>query len=152
MEEEGGREGEGNPLPLLFVVWLLDLAAVFRRSVLVAAHRHRRQQIREGGRRVPFSPCRFCFSSSLGLRPPLLPIRFAVFLVHLATIPITRTGINLARSLGAAIIFNRDHAWNDQWIFGVGPFIGVAHTAMYHQVKALIHHHHFICLLLSLNV
>nr|CAN82636.1 hypothetical protein VITISV_008546 [Vitis vinifera] len=36
-----------------------------------------------------------------------LPIGFAVFLVHLATIPITETGINPARSLGAAIIYNR---------------------------------------------
>ncbi|MCL8600320.1 aquaporin [Proteus mirabilis] len=35
-----------------------------------------------------------------------LPIGFAVFLVHLATIPITGTGINPARSLGAAVIFN----------------------------------------------
>ncbi|VAI59173.1 unnamed protein product [Triticum turgidum subsp. durum] len=42
-----------------------------------------------------------------------LPIGFAVFLVHLATIPITGTGINPARSLGAAIIYNKDHAWND---------------------------------------
>lgn len=42
-----------------------------------------------------------------------LPIGFAVFLVHLATIPITGTGINPARSLGAAIIFNRDRAWDD---------------------------------------
>lgn len=42
-----------------------------------------------------------------------LPIGFAVFLVHLATIPITGTGINPARSLGAAIIYNKDHAWGD---------------------------------------
>ena len=42
-----------------------------------------------------------------------LPIGFAVFLVHLATIPITGTGINPARSLGAAIIFNKDKAWDD---------------------------------------
>lgn len=42
-----------------------------------------------------------------------LPIGFAVFLVHLATIPITGTSINPARSLGAAIIYNRDHTWND---------------------------------------
>ncbi|XP_022159426.1 probable aquaporin PIP1-2 [Momordica charantia] len=33
-----------------------------------------------------------------------LPIGFAVFLVHLATIPITGTGINPARSLGAAVV------------------------------------------------
>ncbi|XP_044472848.1 aquaporin PIP1-1 [Mangifera indica] len=62
-----------------------------------------------------------------------LPIGFAVFLVHLATIPITGTGINPARSLGAAIIFNRDQAWNDHWIFWVGPFIGAALAALYHQ-------------------
>ncbi|KQK01462.1 hypothetical protein BRADI_3g56020v3 [Brachypodium distachyon] len=42
-----------------------------------------------------------------------LPIGFAVFLVHLATIPITGTGINPARSLGAAIIYNRKQAWDD---------------------------------------
>lgn len=43
-----------------------------------------------------------------------LPIGFAVFLVHLATIPITGTGINPARSLGAAIIYDKAHAWDDQ--------------------------------------
>ncbi|CAN1300669.1 Aquaporin PIP1-1, partial [Linum perenne] len=63
-----------------------------------------------------------------------LPIGFAVFLVHLATIPITGTGINPARSLGAAIIFNKEHAWDDHWIFWVGPFIGAALAALYHQV------------------
>ncbi|KAK1352790.1 Plasma membrane intrinsic protein [Heracleum sosnowskyi] len=63
-----------------------------------------------------------------------LPIGFAVFLVHLATIPITGTGINPARSLGAAIIYNKDHAWDDHWVFWVGPFIGAALAAMYHQI------------------
>uniref|UniRef100_M8BN01 Aquaporin PIP1-2 n=1 Tax=Aegilops tauschii TaxID=37682 RepID=M8BN01_AEGTA len=67
-----------------------------------------------------------------------LPIGFAVFLVHLATIPITGTGINPARSLGAAIIYNRDHAWNDHWIFWVGPFVGAALAAVYHQLVALV--------------
>ncbi|RWW75398.1 hypothetical protein BHE74_00016580 [Ensete ventricosum] len=42
-----------------------------------------------------------------------LPIGFAVFMVHLATIPITGTGINPARSLGAAVIYNQDKAWDD---------------------------------------
>jgi aquaporin PIP len=41
-----------------------------------------------------------------------LPIGLAVFLVHLATIPITGTGINPARSLGAAIIYDRPHGWH----------------------------------------
>ncbi|KAG6554333.1 hypothetical protein Mapa_004249 [Marchantia paleacea] len=61
-----------------------------------------------------------------------LPIGFAVFLVHLATIPITGTGINPARSLGAAIIYNRSHSWSDHWIFWVGPFLGAALAAAYH--------------------
>uniref|UniRef100_M4FDY0 Aquaporin n=1 Tax=Brassica campestris TaxID=3711 RepID=M4FDY0_BRACM len=63
-----------------------------------------------------------------------LPIGFAVFLVHLATIPITGTGINPARSLGAAIIFNKDNAWDDHWVFWVGPFIGAALAALYHVI------------------
>jgi len=63
-----------------------------------------------------------------------LPIGFAVFLVHLATIPITGTGINPARSLGAAIIYNKKQAWDDHWIFWVGPFIGAALAAIYHVV------------------
>ncbi|KAL2631521.1 hypothetical protein R1flu_016207 [Riccia fluitans] len=62
-----------------------------------------------------------------------LPIGFAVFMVHLATIPITGTGINPARSFGAAVIINRDHVWDDHWIFWVGPFIGAALAAAYHQ-------------------
>jgi hypothetical protein len=43
-----------------------------------------------------------------------LPIGFAVFMVHLATIPVTGTGINPARSLGAAVIYNKDKTWDDQ--------------------------------------
>ena len=62
-----------------------------------------------------------------------LPIGFAVFMVHLATIPITGTGINPARSFGAAVIYNKDKAWDDQWMFWAGPFIGAAIAAAYHQ-------------------
>ncbi|KAL3642573.1 Aquaporin PIP2-1 [Castilleja foliolosa] len=62
-----------------------------------------------------------------------LPIGFAVFVVHLATIPVTGTGINPARSFGAAVIYGKDKAWDDQWIFWVGPFIGAAIAAIYHQ-------------------
>jgi len=43
-----------------------------------------------------------------------LPIGFAVFMVHLATIPVTGTGINPARSFGAAVIYGHHKAWNDQ--------------------------------------
>ncbi|KAH0457245.1 hypothetical protein IEQ34_015152 [Dendrobium chrysotoxum] len=62
-----------------------------------------------------------------------LPIGFAVFIVHLATIPITGTGINPARSLGAAVIYNQHSAWHNHWIFWVGPFVGALAAAAYHQ-------------------
>ncbi|ONM53254.1 Aquaporin PIP2-1 [Zea mays] len=58
---------------------------------------------------------------------------FAVFMVHLATIPVTGTGINPARSLGAAVIYNKDKPWDDHWIFWVGPLVGAAIAAFYHQ-------------------
>ncbi|KAF8692634.1 hypothetical protein HU200_039454 [Digitaria exilis] len=67
-----------------------------------------------------------------------LPIGFAVFMVHLATIPVTGTGINPARSLGAAVVYNNSKAWSDQWIFWVGPFIGAAIAALYHQIADLV--------------
>ncbi|KAK3193757.1 hypothetical protein Dsin_025067 [Dipteronia sinensis] len=62
-----------------------------------------------------------------------LPIGFAVFMVHLATIPITGTGINPARSFGAAVIFNNQKSWDDHWIFWVGPMVGALAAAAYHQ-------------------
>ncbi|KAI5081731.1 hypothetical protein GOP47_0001474 [Adiantum capillus-veneris] len=62
-----------------------------------------------------------------------LPIGFAVFMVHLATIPITGTGINPARSFGAAVIYGHKQSWDDHWIFWVGPFLGAALAAAYHQ-------------------
>ncbi|KAL7118520.1 hypothetical protein ACP275_02G006900 [Erythranthe tilingii] len=62
-----------------------------------------------------------------------LPIGFAVFMVHLATIPITGTGINPARSFGAAVIFNNQKIWDDHWIFWVGPIAGAIAAAIYHQ-------------------
>ncbi|KAE8783500.1 plasma membrane intrinsic protein PIP2 [Hordeum vulgare] len=62
-----------------------------------------------------------------------LPIGFAVFIVHLATIPITGTGINPARSLGAAVMYNQHKAWKDHWIFWVGPLLGATVAALYHR-------------------
>eukprot|EP00249_Psilotum_nudum_P006789 c20060_g1_i1 orf=760-1608(-) len=62
-----------------------------------------------------------------------LPIGFAVFMVHLATIPITGTGINPARSFGAAVIYGHKKSWDDHWIFWVGPFIGAALATAYYQ-------------------
>ncbi|KAM5546852.1 hypothetical protein ABKV19_001395 [Rosa sericea] len=54
-------------------------------------------------------------------------------MVHLATIPITGTGINPARSFAAAVIYNNDNVWDDQWIFWVGPFIGALIAAAYNH-------------------
>ncbi|KAJ4808259.1 plasma membrane intrinsic protein 2 [Rhynchospora pubera] len=62
-----------------------------------------------------------------------LPIGFAVFIAHLATIPITGTGINPARSLGAAIVYNKKAIWDEHWIFWVGPLIGALAAALYHK-------------------
>ena len=42
-----------------------------------------------------------------------LSIGFAVFMVHLTTIPITGIGINPARSFDAAVIYNKAEAWDD---------------------------------------
>ncbi|KAH0979914.1 hypothetical protein GBA52_007091 [Prunus armeniaca] len=81
---------------------------------------------------LPTDPKRSARDSHVPVLAPL-PIGFAVFIVHLATIPITGTGINPARSLGAAVIYNKEKAWDDQWIFWVGPFIGAAIAAFYHQ-------------------
>nr|CAB3454090.1 unnamed protein product [Digitaria exilis]CAB3457739.1 unnamed protein product [Digitaria exilis] len=63
-----------------------------------------------------------------------LPIGFAVFVVHLATIPITGTGINPARSLGPAVIYNNAMGWKHHWVFWVGPLIGAAAAALYHKL------------------
>nr|XP_043626320.1 probable aquaporin PIP2-4 [Erigeron canadensis] len=78
-----------------------------------------------------------------------LPIGFAVFMVHLATIPITGTGINPARSFGAAVIYNHKKSWDDHWIFWVGPLIGAAGAEFYyeHILRAhltLYHNHHHV--------
>jgi len=62
-----------------------------------------------------------------------LPIGFAVFMVHLATIPITGTGINPARSFGAAVVYGHHQIWADHWIFWLGPFMGASFAAAYHQ-------------------
>eukprot|EP00253_Pinus_taeda_P013776 PITA_13776 len=62
-----------------------------------------------------------------------IPIGLAVFLVHLATIPITGTGINPARSFGPAVIYGHQKSWDDLWIFWVGSLIGAAVAAVYNQ-------------------
>ncbi|XP_022979094.1 probable aquaporin PIP2-1 [Cucurbita maxima] len=62
-----------------------------------------------------------------------LPIGFAMFVVNLATIPVTGASINPARSFGSAVMFNKHKAWDNHWIFWAGPFTGTAMAAIYHE-------------------
>ncbi|XP_002972855.2 aquaporin PIP2-7 [Selaginella moellendorffii] len=62
-----------------------------------------------------------------------LPIGFAVFMVHLALLPVTGSSVNPARSFATAVIYNNSRVWNDQWVYWVGPLLGAALAAMYHQ-------------------
>ncbi|XP_044367195.1 aquaporin PIP2-5-like [Triticum aestivum] len=77
-------------------------------------------------------PKRMARDSHVPVLAPLL-IGFAVLMAHLATIPVTGTGINPARSLGAAVVYNGKKAWADQWIFWVGPLAGATVAMAYHQ-------------------
>eukprot|EP00253_Pinus_taeda_P029801 PITA_29801 len=77
-------------------------------------------------------PKRKAHHSHIPVSAPI-PIELAVFLVHLATIPITGTGINPARSFGPAVIYGNQKSWDDLWIFCVGSLIGVAVVTAYHQ-------------------
>uniref|UniRef100_A0ACD6A7T0 Uncharacterized protein n=1 Tax=Avena sativa TaxID=4498 RepID=A0ACD6A7T0_AVESA len=77
-------------------------------------------------------PKRMARDSHVPVLAPLL-IGFAVLMAHLATIPVTGTGINPARSLGPAVVYNGGKAWDEQWIFWVGPFVGAAVAMVYHQ-------------------
>eukprot|EP00249_Psilotum_nudum_P027360 c34934_g1_i1 orf=235-1110(-) len=62
-----------------------------------------------------------------------LPIGFTVFLVHLATIPITGTGINPARSLGVAVVVDKHQVWVDHWVFWVAPLLGASLATSFQQ-------------------
>ncbi|KAG6486612.1 hypothetical protein ZIOFF_055190 [Zingiber officinale] len=63
--------------------------------------------------------------------PCNLSIGSTVFLFHPIYIG---TGINPARSLGTAIIYDEGHAWDDHWIVWVGPFIGAALAALCRRI------------------
>lgn len=76
-------------------------------------------------------PTRMARDSHVPVLAPL-PIGFAVFCVHLATIPITGTGINPARSLAAAVANPRHGKWGQHWIFWVGPMVGAGCASWYH--------------------
>jgi len=50
-----------------------------------------------------------------------LYIGFAVLIAHLGSVNLTGTGINPARSFGAAIVHGE---WADHWIYWIGPLLG----------------------------
>lgn len=80
-----------------------------------------------------FATAILCFcvlaSTHIGLEPTTkriaalnpLAIGLAVFLAHLALLPIDGTSINPARSFGASAVSG---LWSDQWVWWVGPFLG----------------------------
>lgn len=65
--------------------------------------------------------------------PVLAPfaIGFAVFVCHLAAIPLDGCSINPARSLGPAVIIGK---FEHQWIFWVGPFSGAIFAAFVYEL------------------
>ena len=52
-----------------------------------------------------------------------LAIGLSLILIHLVGIHFTGTSVNPARSIGPAI-FEGGDAWNQLWVFVVGPFVG----------------------------
>jgi MIP family channel proteins len=58
-------------------------------------------------------------------------IGMAVFVAHLALIPITGTSINPARSLGPAVAHG---TWYKHWIFWLGPMTGAAFAAVVYEL------------------
>ncbi|OAE26976.1 hypothetical protein AXG93_4699s1000 [Marchantia polymorpha subsp. ruderalis] len=66
---------------------------------------------------------------------------------------ITGCGINPARSFGPAALWSHQQAWDDQWIFWVGPFIGATLAAAYHQfvIRALPLGSHFLFPTMSMS-
>lgn len=84
-----------------FLVWIHLLGICFPSSPTVSG----------SFKFITFLLSYYAFALKLKVLAPL-PIGFAVFMVHLATIPVTGTGINPARSLGAAVIYNQEKAWH----------------------------------------
>ncbi len=68
-----------------------------------------------------------------GLAP--LAIGFALTLIHLATIPVTKTSVNPARSTGPAI-FVGGLAIRQLWLFWLAPIIGAVLAGVTHRFIA----------------
>eukprot|EP00850_Spirogloea_muscicola_P009144 SM000050S17069 [mRNA] locus=s50:702896:704709:- [translate_table: standard] len=67
--------------------------------------------------------------------PALAPlaIGFTVFVISIATAPVTGSGVNPARSFASAVIAGSDKVWADHWIFWVGPYIGALLAVLYYE-------------------
>ncbi len=59
-----------------------------------------------------------------------LAIGFVIVVDHLLGVPVTGAGMNPARSFGPALVGG---AWDNHWIFWVGPLIGGAVAALVYE-------------------
>ena len=59
-----------------------------------------------------------------------LAIGFVIVVDHLLGVPVTGAGMNPARSFGPALVGD---AWDNHWIFWVGPLIGGAGAAVVYE-------------------
>ncbi len=59
-----------------------------------------------------------------------LAIGFVIVVDHLFGVPVTGAGMNPARSFGPALVGG---AWDNHWIYWVGPLIGGALAALVYQ-------------------
>jgi aquaporin Z len=61
-----------------------------------------------------------------------IAIGLALTLIHLVTIPVTRTSVNPARSFGQAV-FHGGWALSQLWLFWVAPIVGAAIAGVVHK-------------------
>jgi aquaporin Z len=62
-----------------------------------------------------------------------IAIGLALTLIHLISIPVTRTSVNPARSTGQAL-FSGSWALGQLWLFWLAPIIGAALAGVVHKV------------------
>ena len=68
--------------------------------------------------------------AGLGRLAPIA-IGLAVLVDHLFGVPVTGASMNPARSFGPALVAG---AWQDHWIYWIGPAIGAGLAALFYQV------------------
>ncbi|XP_060576032.1 aquaporin AQPAe.a-like [Ruditapes philippinarum] len=64
---------------------------------------------------------------------PALGIGFTVAVVHLAAIPFTGASMNPARSFASSAVSTGDNAFDNHWIYWVGPIIGGVAAAIVYK-------------------